>query len=76
MYCFTPNLVLSAFTQYDTDSRNLGINTRLRWTVTPGTDLYLVWNHGWQRPFDEDRWSVFKPESDQAIVKLRYTWRP
>ncbi len=76
VYAFTPDLLLSAYTQYDNTSNNLGINTRLRWTIMPGTDFYVVWNHGWQHPPDEDRWAVLKPASDQAIVKLRYTWRP
>lgn len=75
-YCLSPTFVVSAFAQYDTDSRNVGVNTRLRWTVQPGTDFYVVWNHGWQRPFGEDSWRVLEPVSDQAIVKLRYTWRP
>jgi hypothetical protein len=75
VYAFTPDLLLSEYTQYDNDSNNLGINTRLRWTIKPGTDLYVVWNHGWLHPEDEERWSVLKPISDQAVVKLRYTWR-
>ncbi len=75
VYAFTPDLLLSAYTQYDNDSNNLGINTRLRWTIRPGTDFYVVWNHGWLHPEGEERWSVFKPLSDQAVVKLRYTWR-
>jgi hypothetical protein len=75
VFAFTPDLVLSAYTQYDSESRNLGLNTRLRWTVFPGTDLFLVVNRGWQRPLDEDGWTHLAPVSDQAIVKLRHTWR-
>lgn len=75
-YSFSPALALSAFAQYDTDSRNVGVNTRLRWTVTPGTDLYVVWNHGWLHPEGAERWTELEPDLDQAIVKLRYTWRP
>jgi len=77
VYAFTPDLLVSAYTQYDNDSNNLGLNTRLRWTIIPGTDLYIVWNHGWEHPPEEGaRWTALRPVEDQAIVKLRYTWRP
>jgi hypothetical protein len=74
-YAFTPDLILSCYTQYDNDSDNLGVNSRLRWTIRPGTDFYVVWNHDWVHPAGEDRWSALEPVSDQAVVKLRYTWR-
>jgi len=48
-YAWTRNLVLSSFVQYDTESQNVGTNTRLRWTIKPGSDLFIVWNRGWQR---------------------------
>jgi len=41
-YAFTPDLVLSSYTQYDSGSRNLGTNSRLRWTLQPGNDLFVV----------------------------------
>ena len=75
VYAFAPDLILSCYAQYDNDSNNLGMNSRLRWTIRPGTDFYVVWNHGWVHPSDEDRWSALKPVNDQAVVKLRYTWR-
>lgn len=75
-YAFTPDVVVSSYVQYDSASRNLGTNSKLRWTIKPGTDFYVVWNHGWVRSEGEDSWRVLKPASDQAIVKLRYTWRP
>ena len=46
---WNPNLVLTSFLQYDTESQNVGANTRLRWTLKPGNDLFVVWNRGWQR---------------------------
>jgi hypothetical protein len=75
VYAFTPDLILSYYGQYDNDSDNLGANARLRWTIRPGTDFYVVWNHNWVHPEgSEDRWTL-TPVSDQLIVKLRYTWR-
>jgi hypothetical protein len=41
---WNPNLVLSSFIQYDTESQNVGTNTRLLWTIKPGNDLFIVWN--------------------------------
>ncbi|MGD2128227.1 MAG: DUF5916 domain-containing protein [Lysobacterales bacterium] len=77
VYAFTPDLVLSAYAQFDSISSNLGVNTRLRWTIVPGTDLFVVWNRAWEHPVGEDaRWSSLLPLEDQAVVKLRYTWRP
>jgi hypothetical protein len=44
---WSPNLVFTAFIQYDTGSQNVGASTRLRWTIRPGNDLFVVWNRGW-----------------------------
>jgi hypothetical protein len=75
VYAFTPDLILSYYAQYDNDSDNLGVNARLRWTIQPGTDLYVVWNHNWEHPVGSENWWTMTPVSDQAVVKLRYTWR-
>jgi hypothetical protein len=47
----------------------------MRWTIHPGADLYVVWTRAWLRPPDADRWSDAEPQSDEAIVKLRWTFR-
>jgi hypothetical protein len=74
VYAFNPNLVLSAYAQYDSESRNLGLNTRLHWTIRPGCEAFLVWNRGWTSPVGE-RISYLPPESDQIVAKLRWTFR-
>ena len=74
VYAFTPDLILSAFGQYDSDTQNLGMNLRLRWTLHPGDDLFVVWNHGWDRLFDPDGDVSLIPEADQLTVKLRWTF--
>ncbi len=75
VYAFTPDLIFSYYAQYDNESNDLGVNARLRWTIRPGTDLYLVWNHNWDHPVGSESSWTFEPVSDQAVVKLRYTWR-
>ncbi|PYQ64470.1 MAG: hypothetical protein DMF53_07395 [Acidobacteria bacterium] len=72
VYAFSPDLVLSVYSQYDSESRDLGLNSRLRWTIQPGRDLFLVWNQSWKRlPGPRDRLGA---EANEIVVKLRWTW--
>jgi hypothetical protein len=64
------DLSLSSYLQYDTESKSVGVNTRLRWTFTPAGDLFVVYNHNVQ--LLQDRWQL---ESNQLLVKLQYAWR-
>ncbi|PYP92747.1 MAG: hypothetical protein DMG65_02830 [Candidatus Angelobacter sp. Gp1-AA117] len=73
-YAWNPNLILTSFIQYDTDSQNVGTNTRLRWTIKPGNDLFIVWNRGWQRLLTRPDLSLV-PQTDLIAVKLRWTFR-
>jgi len=74
-FAWNPNLVLTSFIQYDTESRNLGSNTRLRWTIRPGNDLFIVWNRGWQRLILNPRELRLIPDNELLAVKLRWTFR-
>ncbi len=74
-YDWSPDLGLNVFTQYDNVSENVGINARLRWTLKPGTDLFVVWNHGWDH-FWADEEHHLQPAYDQVAIKFQYTWRP
>jgi Domain of unknown function (DUF5916) len=74
-YAWSPNLVLSSFIQYDTESQNVGTNTRLRWTIKPGNDLFIVWNRGWQRLVLSPSDTSIVPQSDLIDIKLRWTFR-
>jgi len=74
-YSFTPDLWISAYTQYDSESNNVGTNARLQWTVKPGDDLFLVWNRSWERSAEEDQLADFSPDRDEIILKLRLTFR-
>jgi hypothetical protein len=73
-FAWNPQIVFTSFIQYDTESHNLGTNTRLRWTFKPGQDLFVVWNRGWQRLPTPGRLSL-DPESEILAVKLRWTFR-
>lgn len=67
----SPELQVSSLTQYDSESRELGSNTRLRWTFHPDGDLFLVYNHNEVRRFD-NRWQF---QSYQVPTKLQFAWR-
>lgn len=74
-YAWNPNLVLTSFIQYDTDSQNVGSNTRLRWTMRPGNDLFVVWNRGWQRLVLRPGDLGLIPDNELLAIKLRWTFR-
>lgn len=72
---WNPNLVLTSFLQYDNESSNLGTNTRLRWTIRPGNDLFVVWNRGWRQLLLSPGDLGLIPETEVIAVKLRWTFR-
>lgn len=74
IYAFTTELVTSAFVQYDSESREAGLNARVRWTVTPGRDVFLVWNRNWRHALSESAFAA-SPVSDEVVLKLRWTFR-
>ncbi len=65
---FSPNLTVSSFIQYDTESNLVGTNNRIRWTITPLVDLYVVYNHNINK-VKKERWQF---DSNQFILKLSY----
>lgn len=66
----SPDLTMSSFIQYDTDSKTVGTNTRLRWTFDPAGDAFLVYNHNLR-----DLGSRWRLESNQLLAKVQYTIR-
>jgi hypothetical protein len=66
----SPDLSISSYVQYDTESDSVGANTRLRWTFTPAADLFIVYNHNVRSLLD--RWQL---QSNQLLIKLQYAWR-
>jgi len=70
-YSFNPNLGLTNFIQYDTVSRNIGLQSRLYWIIKPGSEAYFVFNHEWQ----ENILDRFEAQRLDARIKLNYTFR-
>ncbi len=44
IYTMTPRMFVSALFQYDSESRGLAANVRLRWEYRPGSELFVVYN--------------------------------
>ena len=66
----TPSISFTSNVQYDNLSEVLGLYTRLRWILQPGSDLYLVYTHNWLNdPM------ALRPLSSEATVKLTYSHR-
>jgi hypothetical protein len=71
-YSASPRLSISTLAQYDDRSRNLGWQTRLRWTLQPGNDLFFAFNQGWIHEEDDLR---FRPQDRKVSAKFQYTFR-
>jgi hypothetical protein len=70
-YSFTPFITLANLVQYDTDSRNIGLQSRLRWILKPGNEFFVVINHSWQ----ESELDRFESAQTHFRVKLNYVLR-
>ena len=68
---FTPWVTWNNLVQFDNESNNLGIQSRLRWITTPGSDLFVVFTGGWVKGTDD----TFRPDSQDFTVKLAHTFR-
>jgi Domain of unknown function (DUF5916) len=73
-FFLTPDLGFMNYIQYDDISRKLGWNARLRWQISPGNDLYLVYNKNWERRFDP--MARFYSLEDRGVIKITLSIRP
>jgi hypothetical protein len=70
---FTPFMAWANNLQYDTQSAVLGWQSRYRWIVRPGNDIYFVYNHNWlDDPLASRR---FRSIDNRLSSKLLYTYR-
>jgi len=67
----TPDLQLNSFVQYDTDTKSVGVNSRLHYIFLPLGDIFVVFNHNTAQDLNEN-WQL---GSSQLIIKARYTFR-
>jgi len=72
-YAATPRLSLSNLVQYDNRSRNMGWQSRVRWTLQPGNDLFFAFNQGW---IHENGGNLrFRTEDSKVSAKFQYSFR-
>ena len=72
-YSVSPFLSFTNLIQYDNRSRNLGWQSRMRWTLQPGRDLFVVFNQGWlQNPLGGFH---FQSQDTKIATKFQYTFR-
>jgi hypothetical protein len=67
---FSPRLIWNTIAQFDNVSEDLGLNSRLRWTLAPGRDLFLVLNHGIDTLADDGA----AAEGTAIIAKLNWNF--
>jgi hypothetical protein len=67
----SPDLTWANLVQYDSESRLLGVQSRLRWILKPGNDLFVVLQRGW---FKRDG-GAYLPQFESGSAKLQYTIR-
>jgi hypothetical protein len=67
---FSPDLAWNITNQWDSESENYGINSRVRWTIKPGSDLCFVINHEMDTTLT--RWRTLKSD---LSTKLAWTFR-
>ncbi len=70
----SPDLGLMNYIQYDDISRSLGWSARLRWQISPGNEVFLVYNKNWERRWDPV--SRFFPLEERGVLKLSLSIRP
>jgi hypothetical protein len=69
---FSPWMFVVANVQFDTVSNVLGWQTRFRWTLQPGNDVFVVYTHNW---LDDDRADRFRTLDRRGAAKVVYTHR-
>jgi hypothetical protein len=73
-FFLTPDLGLMNYIQYDDVSKTLGANIRFRWQLSPGNEVFLVYNSSWERRWDPT--SRFVPLETRGIFKISLSVRP
>jgi hypothetical protein len=69
---FTPYVTWVNNIQYDTVSGVAGWQSRFRWIVRPGNDIYVVYTHNW---LDDPLLAQFATQDRRLSTKALYTYR-
>jgi hypothetical protein len=69
---FSPYVSIVNNVQYDNVSRVMGWQSRFRWILRPGNDIYVVYTRNW---FDDPLASRFLTQDTRLASKVLYTYR-
>ena len=72
-YAASPFLSVSSLIQFDNRSENLGLQSRVRWTIEPGNDVFFIFGQGWVQ--DLERGYDFRRQDSRLAMKFQYTIR-
>jgi len=70
----SPDLGLMNYVQFDDISNALGWSARVRWQISPGNEIFLVYNKNWERRWDPA--GRFAPLGDRGVIKISLSIRP
>ncbi|MHB8095082.1 MAG: carbohydrate binding family 9 domain-containing protein [Candidatus Aminicenantales bacterium] len=73
-FFWTPDLSLMNYVQYDDVSRQLGWSSRIRWQISPGNEIFLVFNKNWEKRWDPA--NRFFPLEQRGVLKISFSIRP
>ncbi|MEM9558180.1 MAG: DUF5916 domain-containing protein [Acidobacteriota bacterium] len=72
----SPEAGATALLQYIEAIERLTLNLRLQWHYRPGSDLFLVFNQGWDAPELRDlSFGSLARRDRQVVLKATYTWQ-
>jgi hypothetical protein len=74
---FSPDIALRNYFQYDSESREIGWQSRFRWIFTPGNELIFVFNSLWHDPLKQLKPQLYDFVLAESIsqIKLNYNYR-
>ena len=72
-YSVSPFLTFANLIQFDNRSGNLGLQSRVRWTLKPGNDFFFIFGQGWVQ--DISGGYDFRQQDTRLATKLQYTFR-
>ena len=72
-YALSPFLSFSNLIQFDNRSGNLGLQSRVRWTLEPGNDVFFIFGQGWVQELGG--FYDFRRHDSRLAAKLQYTFR-
>ncbi|MCY4123480.1 MAG: hypothetical protein OXG72_21440, partial [Acidobacteria bacterium] len=73
-YAVAPVLSFSNLIQFDNRSGNLGLQSRVHWTIEPGNEVFFVFGQGWVQDLERGRYD-FRRQDSRLATKLQYTFR-